>query len=91
MLKQGISIFFGILLSGLVMAQDVNEIFNDRIEIYFSFETSSKEEVNTLSKIISIDKVNEKLQVYAYANMKEFTNFLEYKIDYVRYFKVPEK
>ena len=52
MLKQGISILFGILLSGLVMAQDVNEIFNDRIEIYFSFETSSKEEVNILSKII---------------------------------------
>ncbi|MCK5051915.1 MAG: carboxypeptidase regulatory-like domain-containing protein [Candidatus Cloacimonetes bacterium] len=43
-------------------------------EIYFKFQINSKEEVNKISRIISIDNVIGNT-VYAYANQRELSNF----------------
>jgi len=50
-------------------------------EVYFKFEVGEKTDLNDLTKIVSIDNVKEKT-VYAYANQKEFKEFLTLDIDY---------
>jgi len=52
-----------------------------RGEVYFSFTFSSPDQINQLTRIISIDNVNNN-KVFAYANMREFYRFLEYSLDY---------
>ncbi|RLD78677.1 MAG: hypothetical protein DRJ15_11070 [Bacteroidetes bacterium] len=74
-----IFIFSAVLFS---QAQDVEQIFKDRIEIYFSFEAESIDQVNKLSRMISIDHVNEDMLTHAYANKKDFSHFLETGIKY---------
>jgi len=69
-------------MAAIMHAQDINEIFKDRIEIYFSFQATSIDEVNELSRIVSIDKVNSDYQVFAYANKKDFTAFLKQEIEF---------
>jgi len=56
------------------------ELFNERGEIYFKFDASGLD-VNHLTRIISIDKV-ENSEVWAYANLKEFTSFLKLNVDF---------
>ena len=56
------------------------ELFNERGEIYFKFDASGLD-VNQLTRIISIDKV-ENSEVWAYANLKEFTSFLKLNVDF---------
>lgn len=60
----------------------VDHIFSGKKEVYFKFSVSSKQEVNEISRVISIQKVTKSLEVYAYANKKEFTKFLEYSYSY---------
>jgi PKD repeat protein len=55
--------------------QTVNTLFKKRGEVYFKFTIGSKQEVNTLTKIISIDNVENKT-VYAFANKQGFSKFL---------------
>jgi len=55
--------------------------FETESECYFSFSFSSSEELNSLSKIISIDKV-ENFTAYAYASKSDFENFLKRKVDF---------
>ncbi len=50
-------------------------------EVYFSFETSSRSLINELNQIISIDKVAGS-RVYAYANEAGFSKFLKYNSPY---------
>ncbi len=69
---------FALFTSG----QDINEIFADRGEIYFTFQAGSVSNVQDLSRIISIDKVDENLQVLAYANKAEFERFLQKGLDF---------
>jgi len=66
-----------------VEAQNLNaeKVLQDRGEVYFRFENTNAKELLSLSKIISIDKVDLN-HVYAYANYKEFNNFLEKGLDY---------
>ena len=45
-------------------------------EIYFKFQISSREEINKLTKIISIDNIKDNT-VYAYANQKELLEFVK--------------
>ncbi|MDA3813684.1 MAG: M14 family zinc carboxypeptidase [Candidatus Cloacimonetes bacterium] len=54
-------------------------LFAKSNEIYFKFQVNSKEEVNKISRLISIDNVVGNT-VYAYANRKELSEFD--KLDY---------
>lgn len=62
--------------------QNTESIFSKTGVVYFSFEVPDKTVINNiLTRIISIDKINKKAdgtwKVFAYANRKEFSTFLE--------------
>jgi len=59
----------------LKQQQTVNKLFKKKTEVYFKFNINSRNEINVLTKIISIDNVKNNV-VYAYANQDEFTKFL---------------
>jgi len=59
----------------------IDDIFSKRGEVYFKFSVGSNNEIDQLTKIISIDNVSN-YEVYAYANRKEFINFLKYDYNY---------
>lgn len=54
----------------------LDSLFFGNKEVYFSFQIFDRDEIQVLTKIISIDNVKGK-DVYAYANKKEFGNFLD--------------
>ncbi|MCK4694266.1 MAG: hypothetical protein KAT74_00815, partial [Candidatus Cloacimonetes bacterium] len=60
-------IFIGLIIFSSLFATEV-------IETYFKFSITSRQELDKLSKIISIDNVKN-LEVYAYANEKELSEF----------------
>jgi hypothetical protein len=66
---------FSILLILLTM------LFAKSNEVYFQFELPEKDQLNQLSRIISIDKI-ENNQVYAYANQEELSNFQKTNISH---------
>ena len=55
-------------------SQKIEKYFKEKGEIYFKFNIFSRNELNTLTRIISIDNVRD-FVVYAYANEKEFSEF----------------
>ena len=65
-------------------AQSVNidSIFKTSGEVYFSFHIDSKEALNSISSIVSIDHGAELPEIFAYANKKELTAFLQYDIPF---------
>ena len=71
-----------ILISKLSYSQNIDQIFGDKGEIYFSFEYEDKNQLNNISKIISIDHKTNSTKAYAYANKDEFIKFLDLKINY---------
>lgn len=75
------AVLAGIFVFGM-NAQDFSKIFKDRVEVYFTFSIDSREDIEGLSRMISIDKIGEDLSVFAYANEKEFVNFLQQGIPY---------
>lgn len=76
------NILFLLLIPFIGITQDIDNLFIERGEIYFSFEYENKQQLNIISDIISIDhKTNGEL-AFAYANKKEFLDFLELAIDY---------
>ncbi|MFH0865003.1 MAG: M14 family zinc carboxypeptidase [Bacteroidota bacterium] len=79
--------FLSFFVSGI--AQEISNPYTDSIftgkkEIYFKFHIVSRQEINAVTRIISIDKVTSENDVYAYAGKKEFIRFLltgyEYEI-----------
>lgn len=58
-----------------------SKYFKENWEVYFTFNIQSPIETNTLTKIISIDNV-EGNTVYAYANEKEFNEFVKLNYSY---------
>jgi len=70
------------LLPISLIAQNIDEIFYKKNEIYFSFKYDKKSQLDGLSKIISLDHKIEKTKAYAYANKKQFELFLNQNIDY---------
>ena len=67
-----------LLISVSAYSQNLDsEYFKKNIEVYFSFNVNSSEELRELTNVISIDNV-EVLKVYAYANENEFNQFLTY-------------
>ncbi|MBN2174604.1 MAG: PKD domain-containing protein [Bacteroidales bacterium] len=71
----GIFIFLGIYIIALAQGNDAESILKERGEVYFRFHYSTPKEISLYSKIISIDKLDLE-DVYAYANKKEFSEFL---------------
>ena len=73
---------FIFISSYIVLAQVTNsEYFKEKGEVYFTFEVQSPQEINILTKIISIDNVDGKT-VFAYANEKEFNEFIKLNYKY---------
>lgn len=58
------------------------QAFGHKNEIYFSFLLEEKKDIHHLTRIISIDDVSGNL-VLAYANKKEFADFLDYTDEYI--------
>lgn len=54
----------------------IEKYFQEKGEIYFKFQIFSKNEINTITRFISIDNVKGN-DVYAYANRKEFNDFIK--------------
>ena len=82
MKKISILLFTFILFAGNIFAQSKNNYFDfsKRGEAYFSFKTEDKDVIRQLSKIISIDKIEDE-GIIAYANEQEFNKFLEFGIE----------
>ena len=76
-----ITIFFSILIFSSVSKAQHLDYFKTKGEIYFSFGVNSAAEIDYLTNIISIDNVDG-LKVFAYANEKEFEQFLKLNYKY---------
>ena len=74
-MKKIFSVFLILLLSSITFSQILDEqYFKDNHEVYFKFTISDRTELNTLTRIISIDNLEGNM-VYAYANETEFREF----------------
>ena len=71
-----------ILFPYLIFSQNINEIFSNKGEIYFAFKCKNQNLLNSISKIISLDHNTTNQLAYAYANKKEFKEFLKFGINY---------
>jgi len=63
----------------------INKTFSEKGEIYFKFLCTSKSDVNKITEIISIDNVKDIIigyEVRAFANEKEFDEFLKLNIEF---------
>jgi hypothetical protein len=70
-MKKIFSVFLILLLSSITFSQILDEqYFKDNHEVYFKFTITDRTELNTLTRIISIDNLEGNI-VYAYANEKE--------------------
>jgi len=83
-----ILISFFIFFSASLYSQDnycnkkmAYEYLETKGEVYFSFSVFNKNDINSISKIISIHNVKD-FEVFAYANRSEFENFLLLNIPY---------
>jgi hypothetical protein len=88
MVNRLLILIFCSVLFGNAFGQQNDEIvrtLNERGEVCFSFEIKDKQELKTLTKIISIDYVSGNY-VRAYANAEEFARFekLGYKLELIR-------
>ena len=59
----------------------ISGLFAKSNEVYFTFESDSREQLNEITKIISIDNVKDG-KVYAYANKTQLQNFEKLNINY---------
>ena len=74
-MKNFFSILLVLVISSFSFSQVIDEnYFKENTEVYFKFLISDRSEINTLTRIISIDNVDGKM-VYAYANENEFKEF----------------
>jgi hypothetical protein len=73
-----------LFISFIVKGQsiDVDKYFVEKGEVYFSFEINDSRELNEISSIVSIDHGSTIGQVHAYANKKEFIEFLKKDIPF---------
>ena len=75
-------LLFLLLIPFIGFTQNIDELFLERGEINFSFEYKNKNQLNDISDIVSIDHKTNAERAYAYANKKEFSEFLKLGIDY---------
>jgi hypothetical protein len=62
-------------------ANKAQQYLESRGEVYFNFQLPDLSQLSTLSRKISISKLLGNT-IYAFANQKEFSDFLTYKLDY---------
>jgi len=68
-------LFLFVIITSIAFSQKIDEnYFKENPEAYFRFSVSAREELKSLTRIISIDNVKGNI-VYAYANEQEFTEF----------------
>ena len=71
-------IVLAVLICGNLFAQksqqELNQLMQDRNEYYFSFELNGNDDLATIARTVSVDRVDGNT-VIAYANNKEFSNF----------------
>ena len=79
-------ILFALLISIIILlinssqAQQISsDYFKKNIEVYFSFDCTTIELIRELTNVVSIDNVKG-TKVFAYANLKEYNDFLAYNI-----------
>jgi murein tripeptide amidase MpaA len=76
MYKSLLTFLFVLILSQTILSQELDHnYFKQNVEVYFKFHFDSKDELNNLSKMISIDKVKEDT-AFAYANEKQYNKFI---------------
>ncbi len=63
------------------LPQYISDIFAERVEVYFKFNISTKNELDYFSQIISVSHISGN-EVYAYANKNEFQKFLNFQKPY---------
>jgi len=89
-MKQSINLIISIIFfafAGNIFSQNqaienpLDKVFKEKTEIYFKFNINSKKEIYSLTNIISIDNVIDN-EVFAYANKKDFKEFLKFNIVY---------
>ncbi len=71
-------VFFALTINAQVLD---DQYFKENHEVYFSFKIGDKQELTSLSRIISIDKLSGNT-VYAYANLSEFRQFEQLNYHY---------
>ncbi len=69
-----------IIVPIMSFSQNIDNLFTDRGEIYFSFQYKNTSQLNTISDIISIDHKTNDTLAFAYANKKEYIKFRELSI-----------
>ena len=78
-----------LLIPFISFSQNTDDLFSERGEVYFSFQYENRNQLNKISDIVSIDhKTTDKI-AYAYANKKEFSEFLKLDIEYTIIKKEP--
>ena len=81
-MKNLFTVLFVFIISSLSFTQVINEnYFKENSEVYFKFLISNRSEISTLTRIISIDNVDDNI-VFAYANEKEFLEFEKLNYSY---------
>ena len=75
-------ILFLLLIPFISFSQNINELLSERGEVYFSFEYNNKNQLNTISNVISIDHKTNADLAFAYANKKEYEKFLQFEIEH---------
>jgi PKD repeat protein len=59
-----------------------DSLFTGKKEVYFKFNISSRQEIATITRVVSISNVTQNNEVFAYANKKEFVKFLQMGYSY---------
>ncbi len=68
--------FIGISQNKNIELNKANNYLKARNEVYFKFSSNNISSLKEVNKLISVDKINND-SIYAYANTKQFLNFLK--------------
>jgi len=78
-MKRIYTLFLFLFSCSLFAQYSADAYLKSKGEVYFKFKVSNMSDIQTFTKIVSIDNVKGN-EVYAYANQKEYDTFLKYQI-----------
>lgn len=84
-MKQYIVFLFTIFFAFNVFAQqnaNIEELFAERVEVYFEFEVAEEQDLAEVARLVSIDHGEWGKKARAYANEREFKAFLSLDLPY---------
>ncbi len=88
-ITKSVFIFVSLILTGLaaicqVSSKDevLDRLYEKDGEQFFCFQSDSRSTILNLGRIISIDKISDNGRIYAYANKKGFSRFLDFGLSY---------